>query len=118
MRNKIYYIKIAQKFYAYQLLLSFVFISFAQAFHHHENHSHFTCGKNYHTKQNLSEHIAKTCQICEFTLNKNQAKNLPTTQYFNFKQVNNIEMLHPKKCVAFHTSKHLSLYSGTSPPTV
>lgn len=117
MKNKIYHTKTTHKICAFVLVFCFIFISLAQAFHHHENHSHCNNSLNYQTKQNLSKHVTKTCQICDFTLNKNQAKVLSTSPYFNFKKFNNMEMLQPNNYVAFYTSKHLSLFSGTSPPT-
>lgn len=117
MKNKIYNTKVAHKICSFLLLFCLVFISLAQAFHHHENHNHNNKSVNGHFKQNFTKQISKTCQICKFILNNNQEKVLIANQYYNFKQTTNIELLHPKKYVAFYSHKHLSLFSGSSPPT-
>ncbi len=117
MKSKIYHTKIAHTICAFVLLCCFVFISLAQAFHQHENHNHNNSRANAHYKHNFAEQSNKTCQICQFTLNNNQTKILIANQYCNFIQITNIELLHPKKYVAFYTYKHLSLFSGSSPPT-
>lgn len=117
MKNKIYPSKIAHIICAFVLLFCFVFISLAQAYHQHENHTHYNKDTNGHFEQKFAKKSTKACQICQFILNTNQAKILTATRYFNFIPFKNIEILHVDKYVVFYRSKPLSLFSGSSPPT-
>lgn len=113
MTNKTYPPKIAHIVCAFVLLFCFVSIFLAQAFHQHENHNH---GKNVHLEQIFTKQSIKACQICKFVLSKNQTSILTVTRYFSFTPLKNIEILHINNYVAIYTSKHLSLFSGCSPP--
>ncbi len=114
-RHKLIYTLI-QKSCAFLLLFAFTFIAFAQYIHAHSNHNHTASTHQHHsTKHQISEKEGNTCQICQFNLNQNNGQILSSVASFNFSP-NLITQLLQTNYVAFYSQKHLSLFSGNSPP--
>jgi|GEM_PF-4522157 len=104
-----------RKVYAIVLLFCFVLVSVVKAFHTHENHNHCQNDTENYSEQNLDKHTNKSCQICAFVINIKQSQILSKTFDFDFKQYANQVLLH-YDFVAFFAFKHISLFSGNSPP--
>ncbi|TAF45665.1 MAG: hypothetical protein EAZ51_08890 [Sphingobacteriales bacterium] len=119
MKNKYIYTQpIKHIICAYLLLCTFVFISLAQALHAHDvchNDSNNVHNIGVHISKASSVQVSKTCEICQYNLSKNQGDLLPVEQYFNVNIPTKTLLLHTY-FVAFYVSKHLSLFSGNSPP--
>lgn len=116
MNTKTKHLNLIHKICATILLFCFGYILLAQALHTHESHNHCNKHTKYQVEQNFNEVSNEKCQICEFTINIKQNQLLPSILYFNFEQLNFIQTSN-YKYVAFFTSKHISLFSGNSPPS-
>lgn len=107
--------KLAHKICAFVLLLTFSLIALATALHSHDTHNFTKHSKTSHFEETLGDDLNNTCHICHYSFNKNNGQVLPTDFYLNFK-VSEYTFLLAAKYVASYKSKHLSLFSGNSPP--
>jgi hypothetical protein len=119
MKNRLSYTpSLIHKFCVIILLFAFIFTALAQFLHVHNSHNHTesTHYTHFH-KHQIGKTATSACQICQFSLNHNNGQILPSLTLFTFKVTTNTTLLH-SNYVAFYTQKHLSLFSGSSPPTV